>query len=262
MTGDDDTLVVEGRGEQTRIVDDVPPEDRTFTLDNPDGSTRCNILMRLGADLLALIALIPRMGRPMDVNRMREQIQEQLIRIRTEGAFMACHPWALDKCGLIFCAAMDEAVLRTEWGRLSGWANDTLLSRIYGRRNGGELFYQLLEQARLQPEMMVDLLELQYVLLRLGFTGQFHDKPEQWQSTGYELYRVLQRIAPARALECRQMPSVRERSRLLRFRFGRVTTVVLVLVGIILLVAGGRYGREVSMQKNIMESQSAAGKEL
>ena len=256
MIGEDDTLVVEGRGEQARILPREEHEQPTLGEKATDDSLRSNILMSLGADLLALIALVPRMGRPIDIFRLREQVHEQLIRIRSEGSFLACHPWALDKSGLVFCAAMDEAVLRTDWGRTSGWANDTLLSRIYGLRNGGELFYQLLDQARLQPETMADFLELQYVLLRLGFTGQYHDKPDQWQSTSYELYRVLQRVTPGQPLECRFMPSVRERPPLVRFRFGRMAVATLVLVAFILIVAGGRYWREVSFQINLMEAHS------
>ena len=256
MTGDDDTLVVEGRGGQTRIVEDTTPAETVLADNSQVSGLYSNTLMRLGADLLALIALMPRMGRPEDIHRLREQIHEQLIRIRSEGSFLSCHPWALDKSGWILCAAMDEAVLRMDWGRSSGWANDTLLSRIYGRRNGGELFYQLLDQARLQPQAMADFLELQYVLLRLGFTGQYHSKPDQWQSISYDLYRVLQRVALAQPLECRQVPSVRERSRLMRFRFARITTVMLVVIGVILLAGGERYWREVQLQTQFMESHT------
>ncbi len=184
---------------------------------------------------------------------MKERIQEQLVTLRGEGSFMNCHPWALEKSGMVFCAAVDEAVLKTDWGLASGWANDTLLSRIYGRRNGGELFFQLIEHARSQPEMMADFLELQYILLRLGFSGRYHDQPGQLQTIGYELYRTVQRIKPASALECPQMPSVRERGRLHRFRWGRITLSTLTVTLVLLLVGGGRYLRVMDRQEHYIQ---------
>ena len=250
----DETVVAQGRGSRTTFVDSASEsvEKTVFTLagEQFQGASRCNVLLRLGADLLALLAMMPRMGQPVDINRMRDRIQGQLVQMRSEGGFLSCHPWALEKTGLVLSAALDEAVLKMPWGKTSGWANDTLLSRIYGLRNGGDLFYQLLEQARLQPEQLIEFLELQYVLLRLGFVGRYHDQPGHQQSTGYELFRLIQRASPGRTLECRQMPSVRDRVPLWRFRFGRIALFTGAVILIMLLVTGGRYVRQVELDEN------------
>ncbi len=237
MLDEEVTVTVEGFGDDTRIVPDVGEE----TIPGLAGSGHENVLLRLGADLLALLAMVPRLGSPSDIVRLREQVQGCLVQMRNEGSFLSCHPWTLEQSGVVFCAALDEAILRTGWGQSSGWANDTLLSRLYGGRNGGELFYLLLDHAQMQPEQLIDFLELQYIILRLGFEGRYHDQPDSRQSICYQLHRTLQRVLPRTPLECRHLPAVNVRHRVHRFRFGMIGTMTLVIVLAMGFLAGYRY---------------------
>ena len=262
MLDDDITLVVEGFGNETRIVDDKQVSGHDHSLASLVGlePEHNNALLRLGADLLALLAMIPRLGTPSDITVLREKIQNKLTQLRSEGGFIACHPWALEQCGPVFCAALDEAILKTDWGQKSGWANDTLLSRLYGGRNGGELFYQLLEQAQMQPEHFSDFLELQYIVLRLGFVGRFHDQPGVREEICYKLHRILQRVAPRQPFECRHMPASSIRRKLRRFRFGLLNTTTLVVILAMALIAGYRYFGQLHSQVMKVEQASSGGR--
>ncbi len=74
----------------------------------------------------------------------------------------------------ILCAALDEAVLNTPWGAESGWAQRTLLSTFHSETHGGEKFFLLLDKMKERPTHNLDLLELMYILLSLGFEGKYH----------------------------------------------------------------------------------------
>jgi type VI secretion system protein ImpK len=74
----------------------------------------------------------------------------------------------------ILCAALDEAVLNTPWGAESGWAQRTLLSTFHSETHGGEKFFLLLDKMKERPAQNLDLLELMYILLSLGFEGKYH----------------------------------------------------------------------------------------
>ncbi|MCL6271093.1 type IVB secretion system protein IcmH/DotU [Sansalvadorimonas sp. 2012CJ34-2] len=265
MPDDDVTLVVEGYGSRAHVVSDGYSQGRqgeaVAGMAALDGAGQENALLRLGADLLALLAMIPRLGMPSDVTALREHVQNKLTQLRTEGAFLACHPWALEQCGPLFCLVLDEAILRTRWGQKSGWANDTLLSRLYGGRNGGELFYQLLGQAQMQPENLAEFLELQYIMLKLGFEGRFHDQPGAREEICFQLHRTLQRVALRQPLECLHMPAVRVRHRLSRFRFGLVNSMTLVVILAMTLIAGYRYFGQMHTQIMAIE-QTLAGEKL
>src|SRR5215470_11283023 len=71
------------------------------------------------------------------------------------------------------CAALDEAVLATPWGAHSDWAQQTLLNTLHREAYGGEKFFEMLERIAQDPQLRIDLIELQYLCIALGFAGKF-----------------------------------------------------------------------------------------
>jgi type VI secretion system protein ImpK len=71
------------------------------------------------------------------------------------------------------CACLDEAVLSTPWGAQSEWAQQTLLVALHREAWGGEKFFDMLEGISQDPERHIDLMELQYMCLALGFSGKY-----------------------------------------------------------------------------------------
>jgi type VI secretion system protein ImpK len=71
------------------------------------------------------------------------------------------------------CAVIDEAVLNTPWGGQSVWSAQSLLSTLHNETFGGEKFFQILNERGQDPARNVDLLELLYICLALGFQGRF-----------------------------------------------------------------------------------------
>ena len=75
------------------------------------------------------------------------------------------------------CAALDEAVLSTPWGAQSEWAQQTLLVALHREAWGGEKFFEMLDRISQDPERHIDLMELQYLCLALGFAGKYQVMP-------------------------------------------------------------------------------------
>lgn len=73
----------------------------------------------------------------------------------------------------IICAALDEVVLNTPWGAESAWPQRTLLSTFHSETHGGEKFYLLLDKMKERPAQNLDILELMYIFLSLGFEGKY-----------------------------------------------------------------------------------------
>ena len=74
----------------------------------------------------------------------------------------------------IICAALDEVVLNTPWGAESAWMQRTLLSTFHNETHGGEKFFLLLDKMKERPAQNLDMLELMYIFLSLGFEGKYH----------------------------------------------------------------------------------------
>ena len=162
-----------------------------------------NSLINLTAELLALLATLPQQKRPTHLPEFRENLVSLVSSVNNRGRLCG-HPQSqMDRCCYVLCAALDESINKTPWGQKDGWENHSLLSRLFQQRNGGEIFFVLLDQARQQPEQQSDLLELMYVLLRMGFQGRYQNS-EHVRKEGHdltrlsaELYSELRRIRPA-----------------------------------------------------------------
>lgn len=71
------------------------------------------------------------------------------------------------------CSLIDESVLNTPWGSKSIWGQKSLLIAFHKEGWGGEKFFQLLNRLVRQPAANLDLLELFYYCLSMGFEGKY-----------------------------------------------------------------------------------------
>ena len=104
----------------------------------------------------------------------------------------------------VLCAALDEAVLSTPWGAQSEWAQQPLLVVLHREAWGGEKFFEMLERLEHDPARHVDLLELQYVCLAVGFTGKFQVAPRgdaRLADIRHALFRTIREQRGAAPLE-------------------------------------------------------------
>jgi len=69
-----------------------------------------------------------------------------------------------------FC---DELICTTYWGKDNNWANSSLLGHFYNETYGGDKFFQILDQLLRAPAKYINLLELMYICLSLGFEGKY-----------------------------------------------------------------------------------------
>jgi len=75
------------------------------------------------------------------------------------------------------CTTIDEFVMSTPWGASSIWGNQSLLSLFHKETRGGERFFQLVTKLSADPAKNIDLLELLYLCLSLGFQGRYRVMP-------------------------------------------------------------------------------------
>jgi len=73
----------------------------------------------------------------------------------------------------LLCSVLDEAVLNTPWGGESVWGQRTLLSVFHGETSGGEKSFLICERVCQSPGENLDIIELFYICLSLGFEGKY-----------------------------------------------------------------------------------------
>ncbi|SFO52021.1 type VI secretion system protein ImpK [Variovorax sp. OK605] len=97
------------------------------------------------------------------------------------------------------CTALDEAANSTEWGggkagEAGVWAGQQLAAKFHGDTKGGDKFFLLVGRLAASPQEHIDLLELMYQILGLGFEGRFSTAANgrrQLETVRHRLFNLL-----------------------------------------------------------------------
>lgn len=99
------------------------------------------------------------------------------------------------------CTAIDEAANRTAWGGGVGgstgvWAQQQLAQKFHDDHKGGEKVFLLIGRLAASPQEHIDLLDLLFFILALGFEGRYHsgaNSPRQLETIRHRLYDIVMR---------------------------------------------------------------------
>ncbi|ATE61642.1 type VI secretion system protein TssL, long form [Thauera sinica] len=92
------------------------------------------------------------------------------------------------------CTAVDEAASSTAWGASGVWAEYSLAQRFHQDVEGGRKFFLLIGRLAEQPQEHIDLLEVMYRILCMGFEGQYateSDGARKLEAVRHRLYTIL-----------------------------------------------------------------------
>lgn len=73
----------------------------------------------------------------------------------------------------VLCTVLDEAASDTPWGGSGVWGQHSLLVMFHNEAYGGEKVFRLMAKLAEEPARHIDLLELIYAALALGFEGRY-----------------------------------------------------------------------------------------
>jgi len=154
-----------------------------------------NPLVQAATPLLLLSIQLRHSVAAPDVARPREQAETQIRKFEARAQQARCSQEAIITARYVLCAALDEAVLNAPWGERSGWAQRTLLVTFHGESYGGAKFFAILDRLREDVPRHIELLELLYLCLAMGFSGRYQieaDGKVRLSSIQDDLYRRIQ----------------------------------------------------------------------
>jgi len=71
------------------------------------------------------------------------------------------------------CATLDDVIKNTSWGSQGQWDQYSLLSAFHPDTVNPDRFFIILERIIKEPALYIDILELMYICLSLGFVGPY-----------------------------------------------------------------------------------------
>lgn len=151
-----------------------------------------NSILAEANGLLSIIGQVRATSNHSDPSFLKEALATRLrdyeMRLRQRNI----DPVDIDAARYCLCCSLDEAVLNTSWGSQSFWTHDSLLTSFYSSSQGGETFFNQLDNCLSNPCNHLDLLELMYVCLSLGFLGRY-----RLEKNGLEAHRKLRKTVLA-----------------------------------------------------------------
>jgi type VI secretion system protein ImpK len=137
-----------------------------------------NPLVRAASPLLLLAGQLRGTLSPPDVGGLRRHARDEMRRFEQRARGGSISAEVVGAARYVLCATMDESVLSTPWGAQSEWAQHPLLVELHREAWGGEKFFEMLTKIWDDPERHIDLMELQYLCMALGFAGKYHALPQ------------------------------------------------------------------------------------
>lgn len=154
--------------------------------------TGLNPLVQAASPLLILAGRLRGSLQAVDIDVLRKQALDEIRRFEERARSNGVTNEITLAARYALCAALDEAVLTTPWGAQSEWAQQTLLVVLHREAWGGEKFFEMLERLSQDPRRHIDLMELQYLCIAMGFAGKFQVL-ERGQDRLAEIQRDLYR---------------------------------------------------------------------
>jgi type VI secretion system protein ImpK len=158
--------------------------------------TGVNPLVAVASPLLTLIATLHKTERLADPMGLRARIVRQMRELGSDTQQTRQTPETLKAASYCLCTAIDEAVLRTPWGANSEWRKLSLLRELHGDAWGGEKFFEIMQGRMQDPGPNIDLLELLYLCIALGFQGKYvmlDDGKAKLERKTEQLYELIRR---------------------------------------------------------------------
>lgn len=197
-----------------------------------------NPLLRAAAPVLALVYHLRKTPEHLDVPDLRKRIIEAVDTFEAQVRGIGIDQETVGRAKYGLCSLIDEAVLSTPWGFRSTWSTESLNVTYYRDRIAGERFYVYLREALDYPAGNLDLLELYYICLSLGYTGRYGvraDGAERRGSIKQDVYRVIvqYRGEPVNDLSPHWRGVVDKRPRLSRYLAWWVVPIIAIAVGLL-----------------------------
>jgi type VI secretion system protein ImpK len=153
-----------------------------------------NPIIQAAAPLLTLGSRLSTAVQHANIATLRQQAVQEVRafedRMRTSGVA----PEDAVVARYVLCTFVDSAVLNTPWGAQGDWAGQSLLVMFHKEVSGGEKLFDILDRLRGNPARYIDLIELVYVCLALGYEGKYRHDPQgqgRLAELQHDLYRLI-----------------------------------------------------------------------
>jgi len=133
-----------------------------------------NPVVDAASHLFSVIGKLKEMTTYRNLNRLQNELLQEINLFQaTIGALQTYNTEFVVVCRYILCATIDEIIMNTPWGSQNQWDSYSLLATLNQDTQHQDKFFTIIERAIKEPAIYIDLMELMYLCLSLGYKGQY-----------------------------------------------------------------------------------------
>ncbi|UEM07588.1 type IVB secretion system protein IcmH/DotU (plasmid) [Skermanella rosea] len=158
---------------------------------------RTSPLVMAAAPLLSLCGRIKSQASHADVDTLRLHVLGEIDRFERRITPLGLSARSIRAGKYALCATIDDIVLNTPWGGNSVWTTRSMVGTLFSETWGGDRFFDLLTQLKRDPGNNIDLIELLYYCISLGFEGKYRIAPRgasELVTIREDLYRLIRNV--------------------------------------------------------------------
>jgi len=169
------------------------------TIDNIESlsviSTFRNHLLGAASKILSAITQLKQTHLYQNPEKLASFLQSELLAFQKKAKQHKYEDESIFIGQYVLSAALDEIIEKTPWGSKSNWRTVSLLKQETKQQiPASERFFIILKSICQTPKKFIDLIELMYICLSLGFEGQYKniaDGKQQLDQIKDSLYHII-----------------------------------------------------------------------
>lgn len=131
-----------------------------------------NLLVAAAAAIFPVLSKLTEIIEQPDVDALQQMLVHEVKVFETNAQNANFQAEKILIARYILCTTVDEIILSTVWGKET-WLPYKLLITFQRESDGDERFFTILERLAESPQQNIELLELIYICLSLGFQGKY-----------------------------------------------------------------------------------------
>jgi len=136
-----------------------------------------NPIVCAAAPLLSLAIRIHDLTVAPDLAQLHQDICHEIKAYEHQAQLQKYHSHIILAGRYALCSLLDETINSATWCPQGAWAKHNLLITFHREPWGGERFFTLLERSLEDPHIHIDIIELMYICLSIGYQGKFLKSP-------------------------------------------------------------------------------------
>ncbi|RDI48628.1 type IVB secretion system protein IcmH/DotU [Aquicella lusitana] len=132
-----------------------------------------NPLVDAAGYLFSVLGKLKQLKSYRQLNKLQKELIQEINTFQEAVKNQGYNAEYIVVCRYAICATFDDLISNTVWGGHGQWDSFSLLATFNQDTQHQDKFFTILERAIKEPALYIDLMELMYICLSMGYKGQY-----------------------------------------------------------------------------------------